>query len=399
MQRMSNTDVSWLYKSSKLTLNPEYVWTAVNSDSAELLVKIPVKGILYKLNASGEMAAQLNLRLIFFQSYESKKIIDSLSFLFSPPYTDDSTAYVLKSFFVKRPSIPCLLALRLNDLQRGFFNEHFISIDPSLQSEQNFKFMAFPSDLPLFTTVVNDESQIIISNVEQDDKLWVRYFNRNFPIALPPFSNRQPLTFSYIADSTFRIYKQADGHYALSLHSKGLYHLQNDTLIKQGATLLRMDAQYPLVTDAEQLIEAIRYLTTREEYDKLILSSDHKKAIDDFWIELSGSRERARFLIRTFYTRMQNANKFFTSYLEGWKTDRGMIYLIYGPPNLVYKTSQMEYWDYGMYRGFGNLNFSFKKITNPFSMNDFTLVRSATYEPVWYMAVDNWRQGRITGEE
>ena len=143
------------------------------------------------------------------------------------------------------------------------------------------------------------------------------------------------------------------------------------------------------------MVAALRYMTTAGEYEKIQQAADKKEAIDQFWIDVSGSKERARFLIKIFYTRMQNANRFFTSYLQGWKTDKGMIYLIFGSPKTVYKTSESEFWDYGYFKGYGNLNFTFKKIENPFTGNDYILVRSAAYEPVWYIAVDHWRQGRI----
>ena len=42
------------------------------------------------------------------------------------------------------------------------------------------------------------------------------------------------------------------------------------------------------------------------------------------------SLERAKELIKNYYGRLQHANLFFTSYLEGWKTDRGMIFMIFG---------------------------------------------------------------------
>ena len=39
--------------------------------------------------------------------------------------------------------------------------------------------------------------------------------------------------------------------------------------------------------------------------------------------------ERARSLIKTYYSRVEKANEMFTSHVEGWKTDRGMISIIF----------------------------------------------------------------------
>jgi GWxTD domain len=42
--------------------------------------------------------------------------------------------------------------------------------------------------------------------------------------------------------------------------------------------------------------------------------------------------------------------------------------------------------------------FIFRKMNNPFSNNDYALIRQPIYENVWYLAVDHWRQGRIVND-
>jgi GWxTD domain-containing protein len=120
-----------------------------------------------------------------------------------------------------------------------------------------------------------------------------------------------------------------------------------------------------------------------------------KAAVDSFWIHTAGSADRARELIRKFYNRTLDANRYFTSYLEGWRTDRGLIYLIYGPPNAVYRYSTGETWIYGEEHNSNSLNFTFTKVINPFSTNDFRLERSPIYQDSWYRATNSWREGRI----
>ncbi|CUS97606.1 GWxTD domain-containing protein [Candidatus Kryptonium thompsonii] len=36
-----------------------------------------------------------------------------------------------------------------------------------------------------------------------------------------------------------------------------------------------------------------------------------------------------------YYSRVKYANEHFGHYLEGWKTDMGMVYIIFGPPSSV----------------------------------------------------------------
>jgi GWxTD domain-containing protein len=139
----------------------------------------------------------------------------------------------------------------------------------------------------------------------------------------------------------------------------------------------------------------LRYITTKQEYSEMVMKENKKLAIDDFWLKITGTTERGKKVIKKFYTRVQLANKNFSSYKEGWKSDRGMVYIIYGPPDVVYKNNFSESWIYGEEGNLISLNFTFVKIRNPFTDNDFSLDRSPIYKNSWYLAVDAWRQGII----
>ena len=71
-----------------------------------------------------------------------------------------------------------------------------------------------------------------------------------------------------------------------------------------------------------------------------------------------------------------------------------MIFLIFGAPTSIYRTAISESWNYGEENNINSLQFSFTKVLNPFTDNDYTLERSVVYKQSWYTSVDNWRQGR-----
>jgi GWxTD domain-containing protein len=124
-------------------------------------------------------------------------------------------------------------------------------------------------------------------------------------------------------------------------------------------------------------------------------SKDSKLSIDKFWLELSGNKERARELIKQYYSRVQNANYYFTSYKEGWKTDRGMIYIIFGSPNFVTRNGNIESWTYGEQNNYRSLNFFFTNQQKSMNSNDFKLERNPLFKDDWMQAIDVWRQGRV----
>ena len=208
-----------------------------------------------------------------------------------------------------------------------------------------------------------------------------------------PFKQNNNKIFSLKPDSIFDIFKSNVSN--LTLNRYGFYHFQTDTSTKDGFTVFQYNSDFPLITNPIELIEPTRYLTTNTEFNTLLSSIDKKEAIDKFWINIAGSKDIARDLIKEYYGRVQMANIKFSSYMEGWKTDRGLIYIIFGPPSTVYKDDVNENWNYTNQLYIPNLTFAFKRMANPFSDNDYSLIRQANFEYPFYMAVDQWRQGRI----
>jgi GWxTD domain-containing protein len=160
------------------------------------------------------------------------------------------------------------------------------------------------------------------------------------------------------------------------------------------------------MTTPEEMIEPLEYLASVDEMAALRSSVKPKVALDDFWIGCGGNIEKSRELIRIFYTRTLYANYYFTTYREGWRTDRGMIYIIYGPPDKVYKSSDEESWGYKkseIKSSWGTryqvkeeyLFFKFKKKDNKFSDNDYSLSRSETVVTNWDIATLSWRKGIV----
>jgi GWxTD domain-containing protein len=133
----------------------------------------------------------------------------------------------------------------------------------------------------------------------------------------------------------------------------------------------------------------------KEEFESCKNANDKKAAIDNFWITIAGSKERARELLKRYYGRVKEANKYYSSYTQGWKTDRGIIFIVFGPPTSVYKNKNNETWVYGIESNPNSVHFNFIKTKNPFSDNDYILERSVYLKDPYYTAVDYWRQGRI----
>ena len=94
-------------------------------------------------------------------------------------------------------------------------------------------------------------------------------------------------------------------------------------------------------------------------------------------------------------SRVEFANKLFSCHLEGWKTDRGMISIIFGTPSYTSLVRNSEVWIYGDENNIHSLKFVFDQKLNPFSSNDYVLSRNYSYKNPWYRAVESWRNGKV----
>ena len=129
------------------------------------------------------------------------------------------------------------------------------------------------------------------------------------------------------------------------------------------------------------------------EFDKVKAAKGDKKAFDRVILNITGNTERARNFMRNYFKRVEWANQFFTSYKEGWKTDRGMIFIIFGVPDEVYRFADREVWRYKNEEF--KANFTFVKSSTIFDPDNYVLVRDKGVRETWYSVIDLWRNARF----
>lgn len=220
----------------------------------------------------------------------------------------------------------------------------------------------------------------------------VKFYSRDFPTPIPPFVEQNRSLFNYAPDSNFKLELKNGKTDYFTPQNVGFYFFQADSTLMQGPTLFRMNAGFPKVTMHSLMLEALKYITSSKEFQILHSYEVPKLAVDSFWIVNSGRPDLATELIRKYYLRVENANKLYTSFTEGWKTDRGMIYIVMGKPSKVFRSFEQEVWIYGEYDDPRALKFYFKKAQNPFTENDYVLARNQYYKSIWYQNVQMWRR-------
>ena len=157
---------------------------------------------------------------------------------------------------------------------------------------------------------------------------------------------------------------------------------------------------YPLVTRAGDLIDPLVYIANPDEMRDLREASGpeaQREAFDRFWGDQMDDRRVAAATIRSFYERVEEANRLFGNHKEGWKTDRGMIYVLFGPPSFVDPRLRSETWTYG-----GGPSappaFVFEQTARTYGdsspLSVYTLVRDRTYHDAWLRVQRLWRTGK-----
>ena len=222
----------------------------------------------------------------------------------------------------------------------------------------------------------------------------VDWYLKDFAPAAPPFSLKPPDELKYIPDSVFNL-PFTGNEFKIKMPQQGFYHIRTNKSGNEGLTLYTYDKTFPGVSNVDEMINCTRYIMNKTEFDQYNSAANEKEEIDKFWVIIGGSNERAKELLKRYYGRVKEANKYYSSYTQGWKTDRGMIFIVFGPPSNTYKSASNEIWVYGMEGNPNALRYVFNKTKNPFSDNDYVLERSQFFKDPWYIAVDTWRQGHV----
>lgn len=396
-QKINQTSTDRLYKKENNELAAKYTVYHINDTISQLFFDISNESLLYK-KTDTSTAFYSNVKLLLKVSSEDNLdfILDTASIMLIDRQTDAIVKYLKGHVLFKlKKGSGYYIDIDVIDKNKKIIYTHSeYSNKTSIETRQNF-LITNARDEVLFSPYYKPNDVVYTQSERNKEKLYeVDYFKSNFKLAPPPFSTEPIQHFSYKPDSVFSLYLKHE-KLEIALPQNGFYHLKTNNETKEGVTFFVYESSFPKIKNTEQMIMATRFIMAKKEFDNCIMASDKKAAIDKFWLDIAGSNERAKELIKKYYGRVQEANKLFTSFQEGWKTDRGMIYIVFGAPNKVTKRKNGEVWTYGEIGNPNSIVFPFVKVINPFTDNDYFLERNEMFKAPWYQAVDMWRQGRI----
>jgi GWxTD domain-containing protein len=90
------------------------------------------------------------------------------------------------------------------------------------------------------------------------------------------------------------------------------------------------------ISNIDQAVENMRYILHDDEWKKLSKSknTDKETLFLEYWESRDPTPETSdNEVMNEYFSRVSYSNNNFKSYLPGWKTDMGMIYILFGPPD------------------------------------------------------------------
>ncbi|MBO4614550.1 MAG: GWxTD domain-containing protein [Bacteroidales bacterium] len=378
------SDFSAMYNPSSSVVNPQLTTVVPSLGEADVYFRLRTQEI--KNAVANPLEKEFGLYVKYFlRSADDFHIIDTASMHFSFNITDSE--YVYGHFrLVLKESIRYKLLVDFVNVRCNVHKRILCDIKNTPGFHDDSYIVKTLSDEVLFANVVRAGQVVRVMGPRGKETVDIEYYAQKPYVPLPPYWS-SPVKSTMVPDSIFR-YRFGD---TIRFEEPGLYALGSTSKNEKFGIVVSPNISYPTVTTVADMTEPMKLLCTGREYEAIDSSSNTKKSIDAFWLGLSTNEKNAKEQIRVFYSRVALANMLFASNEEGWRTDRGMVYLMLGPPTVVNITPTSEEWSYGS--GQQSVVFTFENYSG--LKNDFSLLRSNTYQSIWQQVTTTWRSGKI----
>lgn len=389
-------DYTYLYDENQQLINPEFKIFHKNQDTSILYYQLRSNDILYgKVFGDSILKAKIIVKYRVFATHQKSTILDSAT-LPLVNYGINNENNILQGKL--QLNIPAgskyPIEIRFRDQNKDLNVVYQLWADKRDNNNEQY-FILRSGKKVLTQPIITKSTDVSIekSSMITEDKFILNHSSLEYAMTAPPFAQNLPSYADLPIDSSNKLVFKEN---IIKIYSFGrINSLTFESSGKQAFRFYKYASSFPEVGTIEQMMQPIRYISTSSEFKKVKNAVNYKKAIDAFWLGLARNEERAKKMIKEYYSRVEISNRYFTSFSEGWKTDRGIIYIVYGIPTTVYKGLDQETWIYGEEDNILSVKFNFIREDNSNSTNDFKLVRNSEYKNNWYRAVDMWRQAKV----
>jgi GWxTD domain-containing protein len=337
-------------------------------------IEIPLENLQFKKNYSTKMYdASVNYTVKITNSANEVVINESISDYVSTSKEDqkkldESAKFIVKEYYLNPDKYRIEITLSdINTKTEKTINTKFDVIDFT-QKDVSF------SDIMLVSNIKIDGAKKVITplvdrNIENLKVLYLFYeiYNSKNESIKSEFTYR-------IINSKEQIVVSGKYNYTLIPGiNKFFEKIPTDNIVfgdyrlevyeNNGANLLAQKmfsnkmVGFPVnAKDLNLLVDQLIYIANGEELSK-IKDAPNSELKEKYFIEFWRSKDPSpgsakNELMLEYYKRINTANERYSHYIDGWKTDMGMVYIIYGEPSNIERypftenTKPYEIWDF-----------------------------------------------------
>lgn len=387
-QRLNEFDLADGYLVNGLQYEMDATFHSLNDSISNLLVKINPNDLLFAKTESDKHIARYTIGYKVFEGYNDKAPIDTatIHYSFRQGKAINSKIHNIKIYAPSGKDY--IVKVFLKDENRNFETSKIQTHRKSTPNDRSyFKIKSCNKQANNFTSFQKD-SFSIESSFKHESVVKVMVFQYKTTCAAKPHEVNHSYNFGGIPDTVW--YVNLKEKLVFPPLKNAYYHFLTDTQTSKGFSVFSVSQGFPQINSIVQANGALGYLLGKSDYADVLRAPNQRKAFENQWLTLAGNRQRARNMIKEYYSEVSIANKLFTCNQPGWSTDRGMVYIIYGPPRIVYRYDNSEVWIYGEENNLLSEQFEFKKIHSDISDNIYELKRNINFKVNFNRMVNAW---------
>lgn len=365
-----------------------------DSISFKVYTELEMADVKTNVSVTESFANQFRVSWYFAPEYSSKERLGNgtLALNSSTMYEKDGKVYL--QFDVQRSKSAPTAVLFLEFIDNLSKKRLTTDIPVRFENQKLRDQLAiFVNDKVNFNNYVALNQRFMVGNPNATpESLYMIQYDHVFDQAPAPMSSG---TRAGVAkELKINVVRQIQSNKLISFAEEGLYFVVRDTAnLESGIAIVGVDDRFPRMTMVEQVVKPLTYVSSSREISKITDATDKKLALDAYLLQImQGDQAKAKDFMRYYFSNIEEANRLFTTYKEGWKTDKGMIFSVLGPPSKIQRSRDREVWSYTQSVGSAEMIFNFVKRQNQFVDNHYELVRYPEYQTLWYEKIEEWRR-------
>ena len=352
---------------SKLNVNKENQYVYVdplvfyNLDSTngrlDLYVEVPLGNLQFKKNSSTKKYdASIDYTVLIQDSKGETVLNETISKVFSTTQEEQKSIHEMSEYIVKQYYLPpgyYELTFQLYD--RNNFKEYTVKKNFNVEYIQS-KNIGLSDIMIISQYGENDGKKIItplvnnnIGNLKDFHLFFEIYNTKDNPIPAELVytvvnKKDEPVTggtFSYVLQPgvTKKIEKLSSKEYTLGDYKLEIKNKSSDETLAEKDFCYEWSNLPTNLKDLDLAISQMIYIASSDEIDKIKsakTNEEKKRRFIKFWKDNDPSPNTPKNeLMNEYYARVKIANQRYSHYFDGWRTDMGMVFIIYGNPTNI----------------------------------------------------------------